>query len=101
MVYFSKFYGVQVRDEIAKEWTHSKDEVDDMMAGLHEIRARLSEEQKGLSVEGKVEKIRRDVRELLKSRGYKLESAGKGTFRMVKITKKKKRKKTSQKNNSL
>lgn len=44
MPYFSKFYEIEVRDEIAKEFTDSEGKVDDMMAGLHEIRARLSEE---------------------------------------------------------
>lgn len=44
MPFFSKFYEIEVRDEIAKEFTDSSGEVDDMMAGLHEIRARLSEE---------------------------------------------------------
>lgn len=44
MPYFSKFYEIEVRDEIAKEFTDSGGKVDDMMAGLHEIRARLSEE---------------------------------------------------------
>lgn len=44
MSYFSKFYEVEVRDEIAKEFTDSQGKVDDMMAGLHEIRARLAEE---------------------------------------------------------
>ena len=43
MPYFSKFYRVQVRDEIAKEFTNSHGEVDDMMAGLHEIRVRRAE----------------------------------------------------------
>lgn len=43
MPYFSKFYGVEVRDEIAKEWTDENGKVDDMMAGLHEIRARHAE----------------------------------------------------------
>jgi len=44
MPFFSKFYEIEVRDKIAKEFTDSSGEVDDMMAGLHEIRARLSEE---------------------------------------------------------
>jgi len=37
MHYFSEFYRVEVRDEIAKEFTNSRGEIDDMMAGLHEI----------------------------------------------------------------
>jgi len=48
MSFFSKFYNIEVRDEIAKEFTDSSDIVDDMMAGLHEIRAKLSQEDKWL-----------------------------------------------------
>ena len=44
MVYFSKFYELEVREEIVKEFTDREGKVDDMMAGLHEIRARLAEE---------------------------------------------------------
>lgn len=45
MPYFSKFWKIEVRDEIAKEWMDAKGQVDDMMAGLHEIRERMTEEQ--------------------------------------------------------
>jgi len=45
MPFFSTFYGVEVRNEIAREFTDSSGNVDDMMAGLHEIRARLAEEE--------------------------------------------------------
>ena len=45
MPYFSEFYQIEVRDEIAKEFTNSLGEVDDMMAGLHEIRARRAEKE--------------------------------------------------------
>jgi len=45
MAYFSKFYQVEVKDEIAREFTNSKGEVDDMMAGLHEIRVRKTEKK--------------------------------------------------------
>ncbi len=44
MPFFSTFYGIEVRDEITQEFTDSSGNVDDMMAGLHEIRARLAEE---------------------------------------------------------
>lgn len=44
MPYFSQFYQIEVRDEIAKEFTDTQGQVDDMMAGLHEIRACLAEE---------------------------------------------------------
>ena len=44
MPYFSKFYQIKVRDEIAEEWMDSEGNVDDMLAGLHEIRARRAEE---------------------------------------------------------
>ena len=43
MSYFSEFYKIEVREEIAKEFTNSRGEVDDMMAGLHEIRVRKAE----------------------------------------------------------
>ncbi len=45
MSYFSQFYGVEVRDSIVKEFTNSRGEVDDMMAGLHEIRVRKAEKE--------------------------------------------------------
>jgi len=45
MPYFSKFYQVEVRAEIAKEFINSLGEVDDMMAGLHEIRVRRAEKE--------------------------------------------------------
>lgn len=48
MPYFSKFYQVNVRGSIAKEFTNSKGEVDDMMAGLHEIRVKMSEKEYNL-----------------------------------------------------
>ncbi|HHT9133939.1 MAG TPA: hypothetical protein ACFYD2_03465 [Candidatus Avalokitesvara rifleensis] len=45
MSYFSVFYRIEVRDEIAAEFTNSLGEVDDMMAGLHEIRLRRAEKR--------------------------------------------------------
>jgi len=45
MPYFSEFYQIAVRDEIAKEFTNSLGAVDDMMAGLHEIRVRRAEKE--------------------------------------------------------
>ena len=48
MSYFSKYYQVEVRDSVAKEFTNSKGEVDDMMAGLHEIRVRMAEKEYNL-----------------------------------------------------
>lgn len=45
MPYFSVFYQIEVRDEIAAEFTNSLGDVDDMMAGLHEIRLRRAEKQ--------------------------------------------------------
>ena len=59
MAYFSEFYRVEVRDEIAKEFTNSKGEVDDMMAGLHEIRVRRAEKKYDLKkLAEKIESIR-------------------------------------------
>ena len=48
MYYFSKFYHTEVRESIAREFTNSKGEVDDMMAGLHEIRVRMAEKEYNL-----------------------------------------------------
>jgi predicted nucleic acid-binding Zn-ribbon protein len=63
MSYFSKFYQVDVRDSIAKEFTNSKGEVDDMMAGLHEIRVRMAEKEFDLKeLESKVKKNKPDLR---------------------------------------
>ena len=46
--YFSKFYQVDVRESITREFTNSRGEVDDMMAGLHEIRVRMAEKKYNL-----------------------------------------------------
>jgi hypothetical protein len=48
MPYFSEFYQVEVRDEIAIDFTNSRGEVDDMMAGLHEVRLRKAEKKYNL-----------------------------------------------------
>ncbi|MDI6736351.1 MAG: hypothetical protein QME42_09220 [bacterium] len=57
MSYLSKFYKVDVREEIAKEFTNSRGEVDDMMAGLHEIRVRTAEKEYNLKeLEEKIKK---------------------------------------------
>ena len=45
MSFWSEFYEIEVRDEIAQEFTDENGHVDDMMAGLHEVRARMAEEQ--------------------------------------------------------
>ena len=42
---FSQFYKVWVRPSIVREFTQGK-YFDDMMAGLHEIRARMTEKRK-------------------------------------------------------
>ncbi|GAK50853.1 hypothetical protein U14_02094 [Candidatus Moduliflexus flocculans] len=43
MSFWSTFYEIEVRDEIAQEFMDETGHVDDMMAGLHEIRARMAE----------------------------------------------------------
>ena len=48
MRYFSQFYQLEVRESIVREFTNSKGEVDDMMAGLHEVRARMAEKKYNL-----------------------------------------------------
>jgi hypothetical protein len=63
MSYFSKFYQVDVRESIAKEFTNSKGEVDDMMAGLHEIRVRMAEKEYDLrKLEAKARRIKAGLR---------------------------------------
>ena len=58
MPYFSEFYQIEVRDEITKEFANSKGEVDDMMAGLHEVRLRRAERKYNLDELSKeVEKV--------------------------------------------
>jgi hypothetical protein len=53
---------VDVRDSIAKEFTNSKGEVDDMMAGLHEIRVRMAEKEYNLKkLEAKAKRIKTGV----------------------------------------
>ena len=59
MPYFSKFYKVWVRNSIAKEFTNSERKVDDMMAGLHEIRAKMAETE--YAVEKSAKKIKKLV----------------------------------------
>ena len=61
MPYFSKFYQVDVRESIAREFTNSRGEVDDMMAGLHEIRVRMAEKEYNLKeLEEKVKRNKAD-----------------------------------------
>lgn len=45
MAYHSDLFDIDVRDEIAREFTDGTGKVDDMMAGLHEVRERLAEER--------------------------------------------------------
>lgn len=45
MPYYSQVWGVEVRDEIAREFAAPDGAVDDNLAGLHEVRARISEER--------------------------------------------------------
>lgn len=45
MPYWSKTWSVEVRDEVAKEFVRPDGLIDDMLAGLHEIRARLGEKR--------------------------------------------------------
>jgi len=63
MSYFSKFYELDVRESIAKELTNLSGEVDDMMAGLHEIRVRMAEKEYNLKeLERKAKKNRAELR---------------------------------------
>ena len=63
MSYFSKFYELDVRESIAKEFTNLSGEVDDMMAGLHEIRVRMAEKEYNLKeLERKAKETRAELR---------------------------------------
>ncbi len=63
MSYFSKFYQVDVRESITREFTNSIGEVDDMMAGLHEIRVRMAEKKYNLKeLERKVKRNKAELR---------------------------------------
>jgi len=63
MSYFSKFYQVEVREDIVREFTNSKGEVDDMMSGLHEIRVRIAEKEYNLrELEGKAKRNKAELR---------------------------------------
>ena len=63
MSYFSKFYQVKVRESIAREFTNSRGEIDDMMAGLHEIRVRMAEREYNLKeLEGKAKRNKAEPR---------------------------------------
>ncbi|MCD5383874.1 hypothetical protein LR066_03850 [candidate division WOR-3 bacterium] len=63
MSYFSKFYQVEVRDNIVREFTNSRGEVDDMMAGLHEIRVRMAEKEYNLKeLETRVKRNKAELR---------------------------------------
>lgn len=61
MPYFSKFYQIEVRDSIAKDFTDVNGKVDDMMAGLHEIRVRQAEQKYDLQKLEKTIKKRKFV----------------------------------------
>lgn len=44
-MYKSKLFNIEVRNEITKEFTDVTGKVDDMLAGLHEIRVRIAEKK--------------------------------------------------------
>jgi len=63
MSYFSEFYQVEIRDSIVKEFTNYKGEVDDMMAGLHEIRVRKAEKEYNIEELEKKQKSEKEKRD--------------------------------------
>lgn len=67
MPFFSTFYGIDVRDEIATEFADSSGQVDDMLAGLHEVRARMAEEDPWLK-QLHAQLVQRDTQEEQHSR---------------------------------
>ena len=62
MSYYSTYWKIEVRDEIAEEFREPDGRIDDMMAGLHEIRARMAEEKYDLAT---LERRRREHGQLV------------------------------------
>jgi len=56
---WSEVWGVEVRDEIAREFTRPDGSMDDNLAGLHEIRARLAEDRDDVPRQGDPSQTRR------------------------------------------
>jgi len=70
MSYFSEYYQIDVREDIAKEFTNSRGEVDDMMAGLHEIRVRIAEKEYNLKeLQAKLEKNKAEFHQTQNHKG--------------------------------
>ncbi len=76
MTYFSEVWGVEVRDEIAAEFTSPDGTVDDNLAGLHEVRARLAEHEEQQRLIGRAAQPG-DVRAALEAEGWRLLPKGK------------------------
>lgn len=74
MAFFSSFYDIEVRDEIAREFTDNTGQVDDMLAGLHEIRARMAEKDDWLKTLRKVVHASRKKRSFPKKSGRQHEA---------------------------
>jgi len=67
MPYFSEFYQIEVRDEIVNEFINSHGTVDDMMAGLHEIRMRRAEKEYDLEALAKKAELFQTMRKMASS----------------------------------
>ena len=70
-MYFSAIWGVEVRDEIAAEFTSPDGTIDDNLAGLHEVRARLAEREEQQRLIGHSAQPG-DVRAALEAEGWHL-----------------------------
>ena len=71
MAYFSEIWRIEVRDEIAAEFTFPDGTVDDNLAGLHEARARLAEREERQRLVGRAAQPD-DIRAALQAEGWVL-----------------------------
>ena len=77
MTYFSHTWEVEVRDEIAAEFTLPDGTVDDNLAGLHEVRARRAERERLKTPDDAARELDSEQREL-EINGWRLIRRGKG-----------------------
>ena len=71
MTYYSQTWAVEVRDEIAREFTSPDGTVDENLAGLHEVRARMAEQEAQKSPSQLAEEIA-ETQHSLESEGWRV-----------------------------
>ncbi len=76
MSYFSQMWGVEVREKIVREFTSPDGTVDDNLAGLHEVRARMTE-QEGRKTPAQLTEETAEAQRSLESEGWRVIQRGK------------------------